>query len=116
MDDYRRLVLDRARGEAEDGGRTSEGEKASQARQRREAAKSRRETAPLRRRIEEAEARMAKFTDLLARVDAALAHPETFGREPARGAQLAQQRAELARALVTAEEEWLTLSSELEGA
>ena len=59
---------------------------------------------------------MKKFEALLARVDDALAHPDAFAKDPAKAAQLAQQRAELERALAGAEDEWLTLSHEYESA
>jgi ATP-binding cassette subfamily F protein 3 len=72
---------------------------------------------PLKKRPAAAEDKMIKFQDLTARGDAALADPDAFIVEPARTAQLAKQRAELARALVAAaEEEWLVLSSEMEAA
>ena len=59
---------------------------------------------------------MKKFEQLRARVDDALAHPEAFAKDPAKAAQLAQQRAVLERAIAGAEDEWLTLSSEFESA
>ena len=59
---------------------------------------------------------MAKFSDLIKRVDAALADPQAFVKDPAKAAELAKQRGELERALATAEEDWLTLSGEYEAA
>ncbi len=59
---------------------------------------------------------MKKFEQLLQRVDEALAKPDAFAKDPAKAAQLAQQRAELERALAAAEDEWLTLSGEYESA
>ena len=52
---------------------------------------------------------MAKVMDLVERVDAALAAPPVRQRDAA-NANSPKQRAELVRALATAEEEWLTLS------
>ena len=43
-------------------------------------------------------------------------YPDAYAKDPAKAAQLAQQRAELVRALAGAEEEWLALSEELEAA
>jgi ATP-binding cassette, subfamily F, member 3 len=112
MDDYRRFVLDQASGG--DNGRKGTG--GAQAEQRREAAKTRKELAPLKKKIEAAEERMKKFEGLLRRVDEALAQPDAFTRDPGKAAQLAQQRAELERAIAAAEDEWLTLSAEYEDA
>jgi ATP-binding cassette subfamily F protein 3 len=47
-------------------------------------------------------------------VDDMLAHPDAYAKDPAKATLLAQQRAELVRALAGAEEEWLALSEELE--
>ncbi len=69
----------------------------------------------IRKKLEAVEARMEKLNDLAARIDNALAKPETFQKDQAKAAQLSAQRAELADALSKAEEEWLALSSELEG-
>ena len=112
MDDYRRFVLERA----SDGDSARKGNGGAQAEQRREAAKTRKELAPLKKKIEQAEERMKKFEALLARVDEALAHPDAFAKDSARAAQLAQQRAELERALAGAEDEWLAMSHEYESA
>ena len=113
MDDYRRFVLDQARSGG-DSGRSDRSDKVTLADQRRDAARARKEAAPLKKKIDEVEARMAKVSDLVRRVDEALASPDAFKRDVAKAAQLAQQRSELVRALETAEEEWLSLSSEYE--
>jgi ATP-binding cassette subfamily F protein 3 len=113
MDDYRRFVLDQARAEG-GGDRSDRADKVTLAGQRRDAARARKEAAPLRKKIDELEGRIAKVTDLLARVDAALAAPDAFKRDAGKAAQLAQQRAELAKALEAAEEEWLMVSADYE--
>ena len=59
---------------------------------------------------------MAKFSGLITKVDDMLAHPDAYAKDPAKATQLAQQRAELVRAVAVAEEEWLALSEELEAA
>lgn len=69
----------------------------------------------IRKKLETVETRMAKLNDLAARIDEALAKPETFQKDQAKAAQLSAQRAELADALSKSEEEWLVLSAELEG-
>jgi len=70
----------------------------------------------IRKKIETVDARIAKISELINRVDEILSKPETFQRDKGKAAQLAAQRAELAKALETAEEEWLALSTELEAA
>ncbi|PSC06474.1 glycosyl transferase family 1 [Alsobacter soli] len=114
LDAYRRLVLE-GDGPSEKGDKSDES-RTSQAEQRREAAGRRASLTPLRKKIEAAEQRMAKLSDLIARVDAVLGEADTFQRDPAKAAQLSAQRAELERTLVTAEEEWLALSTEYEEA
>ena len=115
MDDYRRHVLERASAGAAKRDGVDDG-KSTQVDQRREAAKSRRETAPLRKQIATLEARMQKFEDLKRRIDEALSAPDAFTANPTRAGELAQQRAELERAIAAAEDEWLELTSELEAA
>ena len=51
-----------------------------------------------------------------ARVDAALADPQAYARNPQETSRLSQQRAELADALAGAEEQWLKLADEAESA
>jgi ATP-binding cassette, subfamily F, member 3 len=112
LDDYRKLVLS----ERGTNGQNQSDERASSSRPgradiRRAAAEMRVELAPLRRRIAQAEAAVAHCTAEIARIDAALAESGLFTREPAKAAALAKARAEHARALAEAEEEWLEASA-----
>ena len=118
MDDYRRFVLEQSRAESRKNTRASDedDQKETLAAQRQNNAKTSRETAPLRKKIEAVEARMAKFSGLVAKVDDMLAHPDAYAKDPSKATQLATQRAELVRAVAAAEEEWLALSEELEAA
>jgi ATP-binding cassette, subfamily F, member 3 len=75
-----------------------------------------RQTLSPRKRLALLEEKIARFEGLLARVDAALADGDAFQREPAKAAQLARQRGELADALAQAEDEWLMLSAEQDAA
>ena len=59
---------------------------------------------------------MTRLSALIAKVDEALADGEAFRRDPTKAAELSRMRAEAAEALAAAEEEWLSLSAELEGA
>ncbi|WP_297298239.1 ABC-F family ATP-binding cassette domain-containing protein [uncultured Methylovirgula sp.] len=103
MDDYKRLVLS-ARGETPVSAKSETAPSQAPARK----------AAPLKKRLAAAEEKMAKFQDLLARVDQALAAPGAFATAPDQAAQLARQRNDLERALAAAEDEWLLLSAEAE--
>jgi ATP-binding cassette, subfamily F, member 3 len=110
LEDYRRFVLAKSSGDAGERAPAQQG----RADERREAARARRELAPLRKDIAAAEEKMRRFAELIARVDAALAKPDAFAADKAKALDLARKRGDLERALVAAEEEWLTLSSEAE--
>jgi ATP-binding cassette subfamily F protein 3 len=105
IDDFARLVLSRTRDEEP---KRAPSAPAQEAPKRRDAGQSR-------RRLAAAEEKVEKFTQLLARVDEALAAPDAFSRNPHEAARLAAQREELAQALAAAEEQWLELAAEAEG-
>ena len=113
LSDYRQMVLEaRAGGVATRNGRSVD---PAQAR-RREAAGRRAETAPLRKKIKAAETLIEKLHKEIAAYDARLADPSLYARDPARIAAESKGRAQAAKALADAEEEWLTLSAEYEAA
>ncbi|MFH0303205.1 ABC-F family ATP-binding cassette domain-containing protein [Bradyrhizobium sp. 31Argb] len=66
---------------------------------------------PPKQRIVQAEAEIERITGIIAKIDAALALPDLFTRDPKQAAQLAQARAGAETALQRAEEEWLEASS-----
>jgi ATP-binding cassette subfamily F protein 3 len=107
MDEYARLVLSKTKGE--------EPRRPAPAADVAREAPKRRDAGFIRRRLAAAEEKVEKFTQLLARVDEALAAPDAFARNPQEAAKLAAQRDELARALALAEEQWLELAAEAEG-
>jgi ATP-binding cassette subfamily F protein 3 len=120
LDDYRRLVLgggatgisERAAPE-----RTTTGEaRASRAELRRAAADKRSELAPLKRRIDALDNTIARLTRRIAEIDVLLADPKLYDRDPARLGALGKERAEATSALAAAEDQWLALSGEYEGA
>jgi len=78
------------------------------------AANERRSAAPLRRELAGLEERMSRFQDLIRRIDAALAEASAAGGDPSQMADLAGRRADLERALISAEEAWLELAEEVE--
>ena len=111
MADYRKFVLDSARRNQKE---SADKKREAPTEARRDAAKARKDAAPLARKVKAAEEKMEKFSGLIARVDLMLSDPRAFERNPAEAAKLSQQRADLERALMAAEEEWLELSAELE--
>ncbi|UZF93868.1 ABC-F family ATP-binding cassette domain-containing protein [Bosea sp. NBC_00550] len=115
MEDYRSFVLDSAKAERRGKPAPESGAAKPKVDERKEAATKRAAQGPLRQKLNLAEARIAKLTGLIEKVDAALANG-AFSREPDKALQLSRQRAELAEALTAAEEEWLMLGEELESA
>jgi len=105
LDDYQRLVLS-SRGDRA----TSRGGERDAVRDKPERAKAAREKSP-KLRIAEAEAEIQRITGIIAKIDAALALPDIFTRDPRQAAQLSQARANAATALELAEEEWLEASA-----
>jgi ATP-binding cassette subfamily F protein 3 len=117
LDDYRREVLAGRQGqEAIAARRSGAGAQVSRSERRRVAAERRIELAPLRARIAAAEGEMARLNRELERIDAALAAPDLFARDPARAAAHAKARSEAATALARSEEEWLAASAAYESA
>jgi ATP-binding cassette subfamily F protein 3 len=108
LDDYRRLVLS-ARGmrtSARDRGADERGS----GRDKPQKAKGEKRV-PLKQKISDAEAEIERINGIIAKIDAALALPDLFQRDPKQAAQLSKARAGAALALQRAEEEWLTASS-----
>jgi ATP-binding cassette subfamily F protein 3 len=109
LDDYRRMVLsargmrassrDRSgneRGNGRDGATRTKAEK----------------RAPLKQKISNAEAEIERIGGIISKIDAALALPDLFTRDPKQAAQLSRARASAASALHRAEQEWLEASAQ----
>jgi ATP-binding cassette, subfamily F, member 3 len=113
LDDYRRLVLSArgARSNSRDRDGNERGDDRDKARRQ-----PREKRAPLKQRISDAEVEIARISDIIAKIDAALALPDLFKRDPKQAAQLGKARASAADALQRAEEEWLTASSQYDEA
>ncbi|WP_112662968.1 ABC-F family ATP-binding cassette domain-containing protein [Microvirga flavescens] len=113
MDDYRQLVLS---GDLDPQKRAEKPQAVSASRtdERRAAAEKRVALAPLRKKLEALEARMAKLTEVIGKVDQALADGSAFQKDPAKATELSKMRAEAAGTLASLEEEWLTVSGEIE--
>jgi ATP-binding cassette subfamily F protein 3 len=88
-----------------DTGRAPAGEKAARKAEKR---------TPL-KKISAAEAEMARISEIISKIDAALALPDLFQRDPKQAAQLGKARAGAATALQRAEQAWLDASTEQEG-
>jgi ATP-binding cassette subfamily F protein 3 len=68
----------------------------------------------LKQKISAAEAEIARISDIIAKIDTALALPDLFTRDPKQAAQLSKARANATDALQRAEEEWLAASAQFE--
>ncbi len=100
LDDYRRSILT-ARPDERD--RTEPRDKPQRPRTEKRA--------PLRQKIAAAEAEITRITEIIGKIDAALALPDLFTRDPKQAAQLSKARAAAATALEKAEEDWLEASA-----
>jgi len=117
LDEYRDLVLaERGGGKSADQARKAAEAPRGRGEIRRAAAEKRVELAPLRRRIAQAESAVKRHGQEIAAIDAALAEPGLFARDPARAAVLAKGRAEAVGALARAEDDWLEASAAFESA
>ncbi|MEP9354141.1 ATP-binding cassette domain-containing protein [Xanthobacter sp. KR7-65] len=114
LDQYKAEVLSRADGDRmTDQGRKDRAEtKASGG----EAAPRRIATGPLKKRIRELESAVERLTREIEGLDAKLADPSLHARKPLDAARFAKTRMENAEKLAAAEEEWLSVSAELEAA
>jgi len=70
----------------------------------------------LEKKAAELDLQIAKLNDLLRRVDATLADPNTFRKDASFAAKLTADRGALAGRLEALEEEWLAVQGEMEGA
>ena len=64
--------------------------------------------------MSDAESEIARITEILVKIDAALAMPDLYQRDPKQAAQLGKARTGAAAALQRAEDEWLAASAELD--
>jgi ATP-binding cassette subfamily F protein 3 len=110
MEDYAKLVLDRARAAARTPAAKPAAAPAPPSPPRRAAA------GPLKRKLEAAESALARETMLLAELDETLANPALYAKDPVEAARLTERRARLAGRLAKAEAEWLAAAEAYEGA
>ncbi|PDT89061.1 glycosyl transferase family 1 [Bradyrhizobium sp. Y36] len=107
LDEYRRLVLSTRNAEAPRE-RSAPAEKPQRARSDNRGS--------LKKRIAEAEAEIARVSEIITKIDTALALPDIFTRDPKQAAQLSKARANAADALARAEEQWLEASTQFDEA
>jgi len=108
LDEYRRSVLS-----ARD---TSAPAQPRISRETEKPARNRVEKNSLRQKIAGAEAEIERIGGIIAKIDAALALPDIFQRDPKQATQLTKARAAAEAALQKAEEEWLEASASFESA
>jgi ATP-binding cassette, subfamily F, member 3 len=107
LDEYRRMVLSaRSIGAREGNGNERRNSRDKPARSKTE------RRIPLRQKISEAEAEITRISDIIAKLDAALALPDLYQRDPKQAAQLGIARASATSALQRAEETWLEASAQ----
>jgi len=112
IEDYRRMVLGRPDNQAS--APTKQEVPASQKEVRRQAADRREAAAPLRKKLKDCERTIERVRAEIAALDAELAEPDLYARDPSKAAALAKTRAERVHAFARAESDWLDLSEELE--
>jgi len=115
LEDYRRLVLS-STSDGAAGTRPRETKSASKAEQRREAADRRLVLKPLKDAMDKAEREVAVFHGEIEKLDAALAAPGLFSKNPAKGEALSKQRGEALRGLQAAEMRWIQAAEDYETA
>jgi ATP-binding cassette subfamily F protein 3 len=105
LEDYARFVIERAKAAARGPSQVKapEPEPPPKAVER----KAKVPTGPARRRAEAAEAALARATEAVKAIDAALLDPTVFADNPARAAELGRRREAAQAALEKAEAEWL---------
>jgi ATP-binding cassette subfamily F protein 3 len=108
LDEYRRLVLSSRNAEAAPRERNGQSEKPQRPKSD--------NRGTLKKRIAEAESEIARVTEIITKIDTALALPDIFTRDPKQAAQLSKARANAADALARAEEQWLEASAQFDEA
>jgi ATP-binding cassette subfamily F protein 3 len=108
LDDYRRMVLSSRNADPAPRERSAQIEKPQRPKSDNRGS--------LKKRIAEAESEIARVTEIIAKIDTALALPDIFTRDPKQAAQLSKARANAADALARAEEQWLEASTQFDEA
>ncbi len=113
LDDYERILLQRNSGKSKQNAERSSDSKQSQ---RQSEALNRKALQPLKKAMEDADRRVHKLQDDLAKLDKALAIPGIYQNEPEKATRFAQKRAEVEALIDEAEHDWLEKSEAYEKA
>ena len=117
LDTYSSEMLAERGGRADGAGRAKSANGGDRrAEDRRAAAQRRTELAPLKKAMQAAEKTVEKLTGDVARIDASLADPELYARDPERVRKLTLERGLAAKKLAEAEEAWLSATDAYESA
>jgi ATP-binding cassette subfamily F protein 3 len=112
LDDYQRMVLSSRSARSDElPGRGGNGRQEKRDRTERGKPEKR---GPLKQKISAAEAEIERITDIIAKIDTALALPDLFARDPKQATQLSKARANAVQALQRAEEQWLEASTQFD--
>ena len=117
MESYRaELLSERGAGTrgASQGGDAGDG-RSDRSAQRRASAQKRQQLAPLKKTMQDAEKRVEKLTAELAKLDASLGDPALYA-DPQKAQKITLERGQIAKALIAAEENWLTATAAFEEA
>jgi ATP-binding cassette subfamily F protein 3 len=112
LDDYRKFLLS---GDNRPGARKPE-PKQSKEEVARSGAGRRHALRPLKDRLDAAESQIAALNGEIAKLDRALADPLLFARDPAKGSAVSKKRADAARKLTAAENQWLAAQEDYDAA
>jgi ATP-binding cassette subfamily F protein 3 len=116
IDDYRALVLEAGKtppqGVQQRGARAADGRGNS----RQISAAARHAISPLKKKAEALEARLDELSNILVRLDLALADPQLYETSLARATKLQKERAALVAAIARTEEDWLAALETYENA
>jgi ATP-binding cassette subfamily F protein 3 len=113
LEDYQRMILSKT---AEPERSTERGARSGKVEQRREAANKRQALKPLKNAMEKWEREVTKLHGEIETIDAALAIPGLFDKDPTKGNALSKKRADAVRALATAETNWIEAAERYEAA
>ena len=113
LEDYQRMILSKT---AEPERAAARDTQSSKAVQRREAAGKRQALKPLKQAMEKSEREVTALHGEIETIDAQLAAPGLFVKDPAKGEALSKKRAEIGRALAAAEARWIEAAERYEAA
>ena len=119
MDDYAKLVLDRARsaGKPPAAAATATASSSGSSKEaRRAAAQARADMAPLKKAVEAIEQRIVKLNASIAKADEALSDPALFRVNPLKAADLGKQKSRALAQIQEAETEWMEAAERYEAA